>query len=733
MSGNNVSVLNLPPGIFSDVTQYGAGKHWFDGNLVRWLGEIMVPVGGWRAIADFAAAPVLNPQTPPAADLSNVVGPAAYTFSAVPLGLAVNKRVIFGLFIRFTAGGLTGNPTATVAGVNCTALYNVSFPATLVNIYISDGEIVGATGDIVVNVPVGWTATSCKIYPYEYVGPDPTVNGPRNTATGLTVTTTTKLTIPPLSKGLSISSALNVNDPILWTWPGSTVDNSEANAEQSSSMAHLLPVGLNTVDDFITQSGLLSAERSIRSTLLPTVVGVNPIRDMISWRDFLKAPWVGAGSADKLWALSVNENSTYTPYNITPTTLAWTDGAMLGFGSGPFGMGPFGIDANGGASIDAAAQWSMDNFGKLLIAVHSQDGRLFSWDPVTPATVAIPVAGAPIDNTLCIMSNEEFAIVLGGKNNPRRVKWASQRSLSDWTPTETNSAGGFDLQSHGAIRAAIKVPEGILVVTDADIHLLQHIGPPNYYGRRKISDEGSIIGKNALVAIPGGAMWMGNSDFWMYMGGNVVRMPCSVHSDAFYKSELSQPANVLLGVNEFAGEVWALFPLKGSTISDHYVAFSYAKEPYWSKGELYRTAWLNPVWQAQPLMAQEQMLYEHEYGALDNGVSRVGIFAETGAMEIGEGDEVMRVDRVWQDAGVQGGEPATFTINDPLAYTATFKLRQAPNAPERVYGPITLGDPRGYTTVRFRARQVAMRIDQAKDEIWTLGKFRMRVKAGGRR
>jgi hypothetical protein len=176
-----------------------------------------------------------------------------------------------------------------------------------------------------------------------------------------------------------------------------------------------------------------------------------------------------------------------------------------------------------------------------------------------------------------------------------------------------------------------------------------------------------------------------------------------------------------------------LFPLKGGTQSDHYVAFSYANGAYWTKGELYRTAWLNPLWQAQPLMAQEQTLYEHEYGALDNGVPRVGIFAETGAMEIGEGDDVMRVDRIWQDAGVQGDSSVVFVVNDPLAYTATFKLRQAPNGPERTYGPITLGDTQGYTTVRFRARQVVVRIDQSKDEIWTLGKLRLRLKAGGRR
>ena len=731
MSGKNVSVLELPPGIFSDYTQYASGKHWYDGNLVRWFGSIMVPVGGWRAVADFGAAPVVTALTVPAGQLTDVAAGASYTFSAVNLGASVIKRSLVGVSCRYNAApGVGGYPVLTVNGQSCTLVsFSTANTLQFTGWYMTSDAVTVSVGAIVaLNNAATATILHLGIFPYEYLGPAGPYTNARASSTGLSATTQA-LVVPPKSVGLAIG-AVNATDPIIWNWSGSTVDNTQLLEANDTSITRNIPENLNSINSTITQSGLVSASRETNAITLPQVVGVEPVRDMLSWRDSLKNPWVAAGSSDRLWGLIFNDDSTYTQYLITPATLAWNPGGAVGYGSGAFGEGPYGIDG-GETAVDAKAQWSMDNFGKLLIAVHSQDGRLFSWDPVTPNTVAVPVLNAPVDNTLCIMTNEEFCMVLGGKNNPRRVKWASQRTLTDWTPLETNSAGGFDLQSHGTIIGAVKVPEGILVITDADIHLIQYIGAPNFYGRRKISEDGSLVGKNALTPFPNGAMWMGHSDFWLYVGGNVVRMPCTVHTEAFYQSELSQPQNVFLGVNEFAGEIWAFFPAKGGTYPTNYVMFSFAKENYWSKGQLTRTAWLNPTWQPKPLAARDQTLYEHEYGALDNGVPRVGIFAETGAMEIGEGDEVMRVDRIYQDAGI--AQAGSFTISDPLAFSATFKLRQAPNAPQHTYGPVSLGDSRGYTTVRFRARQVSMRIDQTKDEIWTLGKLRLRLKPGGRR
>jgi hypothetical protein len=467
----------------------------------------------------------------------------------------------------------------------------------------------------------------------------------------------------------------------------------------------------------------------------------NPIRKLFTWRDNLKKPWIAGGSESHLIGVSY-VNGVFTQYDITPTTLIWNPGGVVGWGRRGWGTGPWGIDGGGTTVVpDSTALWSLDNFGQELVGVHSQDGRLFYWDPTTPSSKAIPVPPAagdtvPVDNTIVIATEEEHLMLLGGKNHPRRVKWSSAREKTIWTAAENNSAGGFELKSTGSILAAAKVQSGILVITDADVHLIEYVGPPNYYGRRKISDEGGIIGLNTIVAVQGDAIWMDHANLFSYSGGVVTKVPCTLHTELFYNSNLEQSHKVHMGINEFAQEMWIFYPALGEEDPTRYINMSYSQDPYWSQGQISRTAWCTPVWQARPIACDGTILYEHEYGNLADGVSRSDdIFAETGALELnteeeGEGGRVMWIDRIYQDAGEEG---PGFSVGDPSAFSLTFKLRQAPGAQERSVGPILLGNPKGYTTVRMRARQAIVRVSQNKDVTWKLGKLRLRLKGGGKR
>jgi hypothetical protein len=457
-----------------------------------------------------------------------------------------------------------------------------------------------------------------------------------------------------------------------------------------------------------------------------------PIRDMFSWRDHLKAAWGAAGSSDALYSFKVLGSGNYQRHDITPSTLAFNPGGIVGYGRGTYGSGYYGRD-DATVSIDDTAQWSFDNFGQLLMAVHSQDGRLFVYDPQTASTVAAPILEAPLANNLVIATEEEHLMLMGGSGNPRRVAWCSQRDYLDWTPTPTNSAGGFDLQSDGTIVGAAKVQGGILVFTNTDVHMIEYLGPPYYYGRRRITDESGIKGKNCVTTFALGAIWVSESNFWRFDGG-VAILPCNVHAEVFYSSNLTDPSRLNLFTNAWAQEVWFSYPGKTHAEPDRYALVGGLNyKMYWSLGDIPRTAWLNPVWQDKPIACNGNIMYQHEEGFTADGVSRNGIvFATTGSFEIGDGDKVMRVDRVYPDFALVDG-PDTFADNAPGAASVTFQLRQAPQAVNRTYGPVQLDSPSGYTTVRFRARQVALSVKQEKDEFWTLGKLRIRVKEAGKR
>ena len=450
-----------------------------------------------------------------------------------------------------------------------------------------------------------------------------------------------------------------------------------------------------------------------------------PIRDTFSWRDNNKTAWYAIGTETTLKATSPTSN---TIRNITPTGLIANTVPKRAYGAGLYGKGYYGLVVP--TPIDNVAQWSLDNFGRYLVAVQSHDGRLFSWDPTTPATIAVPVTNAPVDNTLVIATDERMIMVLGGKGNPRRVKWCDRENMTVWTPTATNTAGGFELNSGGTIIAAVRVQGGILVLTDVDAHIIEYVGAPYYYARRRISEEVGCVGKNALVGVTGMGFWLSKEGYWRYDGA-VTPVPSGVDDEVLRNGELSVAANVFLGYNAFNREIWTFYPKRGSSTPNSYVFVSFAGSPYWSKGSMSRTAFMNPIWDTKPFMYAGAQEYQHELGLLADGASRVNdIFAETGEFEIGNGEQNMRVDRIWFDGKKYDPSTGTSYTSD---YELLVKLRQAPAAPQRVLGPISPNNTVGYNSIRFRARSMQVRLEPMADTSWSMGKLRLRMKAGGAR
>ena len=244
------------------------------------------------------------------------------------------------------------------------------------------------------------------------------------------------------------------------------------------------------------------------------------IRDAYSWRDNNKTPWYAVGTATKLKATSP---TSATIRDITPASLAVTTVLLTGYGAGLYGAGYYGAAVP--TPLDNVGQWSLDNFGRYLVAVHSQDGRLVSWDPTTPTVVAAPVTNAPIDNTLVVVTDERMIMVLGGKGNPRRVKWCDRENMTVWAASATNTAGSFELNSGGTIIAAVRVQGGILVLTDVDAHIIEYVGAPYYYARRRLSEEVGCVGKNALVGVTGMGFWLSKEGYWRYDGKSRTSTP----------------------------------------------------------------------------------------------------------------------------------------------------------------------------------------------------------------
>jgi hypothetical protein len=224
-----------------------------------------------------------------------------------------------------------------------------------------------------------------------------------------------------------------------------------------------------------------------------------------------------------------------------------------------------------------------------------------------------------------------------------------------------------------------------------------------------------VISRKAAVAVDEGVFWMGKSGIHLYAGGAVQDIPSDVADYVFTNMNAAQISKVFGVSNQKFNEVWWFYPSASSNEIDSYVAFNYS-ERHWTIGSLVRTTGMdsgvfrNPIW-----LGTDGNSYDHETGLAVDGAD---IFAESGPISLGMGDNVLSATKLIPDELTQGD------------VTATFKTKFYPNDVERSYGPYTMANP---TSVRFTGRQIKMRVDGARLADWRVGVMRVDGTAGGLR
>jgi hypothetical protein len=331
---------------------------------------------------------------------------------------------------------------------------------------------------------------------------------------------------------------------------------------------------------------------------------------------------------------------------------------------------------------------------------------------MVPAAAAI--SNAPTNNLSMMVTEERFLFALGAGGNPRKVQWSDREDNTTWSPDATNEAGDIELQTSGQIMAGVRARGQALILTDVDAHTASYVGPPFVYGFERVGTACGLIARKAMVATDSGVFWMGPNGFFLYNGTNVQEVPCDVHDYVFgdiNPAQISKTWAMTLGQQ---GEIWWFYCSSASTEIDRYVALDF-KEGHWMIGELSRTCGADRGVFKYPFMTDlNGSLIEHEVGLNYDGGS---IYAETGPISLGVGDQMMNVTHLIPDEVTQG------------QVTATFKTRFHPNDVERSYGPYTMDNP---TSVRFTGRQIRMRINGTASD-WRVGIMRIDAKARGLR
>jgi hypothetical protein len=437
-------------------------------------------------------------------------------------------------------------------------------------------------------------------------------------------------------------------------------------------------------------------------------------RGFLVWRDNSGGRWISVGTESNLYAM--NENGTLKDISPTSFTPGSADAiSATGFGKNTYGSYAYGTARPDLGAVAPATTWSMDTWGEYLVVCSNADGKIYEWQlGFTTPTKAAVITNAPTSNKAILVTQERILFALGAGGNPRKVQWCDQENNTTWTPAANNQAGDYELATPGTLMAGKRVKGVNLLFTDVDVHTAQYVGAPFVYGFEKAASGCGLISAQSVAAIDTAAIWMSKSGFWMY-DGYVKPLPSDVSDYVFGNMNFNQASKVYAVHNSQFGEVWWYYPSSSSTENDSYVTFNY-RENHWNIGSLARTAGTDAGVFANPLaVSVDGYIYDHEVGFAYDGAS---VYAESGPVQLGNGDNIMSVRQVVPDEQTLGEA------------VVSFKTRNYPTATQSTFGPYTAANP---TDVRFAARQVNVKVTGAVLADWRIGVMRLEAIPAGKR
>jgi hypothetical protein len=500
--------------------------------------------------------------------------------------------------------------------------------------------------------------------------------------------------------------------------------------------------GSSNVSVTLTAHGLTSAPENTIVFPIPTVVNGITIDGLYTAASITSAnAFVIQASAQATAAgtVAMNSGNAEIVYYIT---LGPPPGGV-GFGIGGYGLGGYGTGVaptvQQGTAI-AATDWTMDNWGQLLLAC-PEDGGIYYWDPTGGFENASLIASAPIFNAGIFVSTSAQILIaygstiteqIGVLQDPMLVQWCDSGNFFDWTPSDTNLARNFRIPIGSRIVAGLPVSNQNLIWTDLDLWIMNFIGFPNVYGFNMIGAGAGAASSHAVQKLRGGVHWMGTSNFYRYAGSGVEVVPCPVWDAVFQNINTAFLKNVRAMPNTPFNEVGYLYPSLASVSGecDSYVKYNISEpgQP-WDYGLLPRSAWIDQNVFGPPIGANPGgVIYQHESGNDAAGQAMVWSYT-TGYFRIAEGEDYAFVDRWLPDFKFGAyGQPSTAVIQ------MTFNIVNFPGDTPQQFGPYSVTQATQFLTTRFRGGLVSITISgNDLGSFSRLGYIRYRYSAQGRR
>ena len=434
--------------------------------------------------------------------------------------------------------------------------------------------------------------------------------------------------------------------------------------------------------------------------------------------------------------------------------------ALTGWGSDSLAGG---VDVNPG-------NWSLDNYGQILIATIFNN-RTFTWQPiqnnanalVTRATI---MSGAPTRSTMTIVSDQDRHLIhlgtettIGDPNTQDKmfIRFSDQEDFNTYAPTSTNTAGTFRIDDGTEIRSAIRAKDYILVTTDTAAYTIQYVGAPFTFSIRKVGSNCGCIGPHAMQFKDGIVYWMDDSGGFNYFDGTVKTLECTVEDFVFTENNpgdlglnYTQGKLVYAGNNCLYGEVTWYYPSANSNFINRAVTWNRG-ENCWYTSSLARTTAHDAHLFDKPYLTSFNLTgtptfptiqgvtningattyWEHETGTDQNAngvITSILAYVESGDFMLhveGDGELFTKIRRFIPDfKRLEGNAQITILLKDYPTDSATSSS----------LGPFLIDSTTEKVDTRARGRAASLKIaNTSSGQTWRYGTFRADIQPDGRR
>jgi hypothetical protein len=421
--------------------------------------------------------------------------------------------------------------------------------------------------------------------------------------------------------------------------------------------------------------------------------------------------------------------------------------SAFGWGTDTWSSGSWGTPSTVSNVTLEARQWSLDNFGQLLIAT-VLNGGAFEWSPTSGvSTRATAITNAPTKSRLGLVSTPDRHIIFFGtestigtssSQDDLLLRFSNQEDRNTYQPTAENTAGSLRIADGSRIVAAERSRGQILVWTDTSLHGLQFIGPPFTFGLKQIGQNCGIIGSHAGLDLNGVSYWMSQDSFFLY-DGSVKKLPCTVEQFVFNNINITGSENAFAGHNGEFNEIMWFYPRTGSDQINAIVAYNYLERTWWT-GTLARTTWIDREVYDNPIATEydatatannevisgltngASSVFLHETGNNGDGQA-ITAFVKSGVVQIGEGNDFAFVSKLIPDIEDQEG-----------ILNAKLEFKNYPNNSTSVTKTVTFEDNTDFVSLRGRGREFTVNVvSNTTGTAWRLGTQRFDIQPDGRR